>query len=303
MTPSFFRFLPDGRQISAAGFGCSPTWARPSLNETMAARLLDKAADGGVNYFDTGPSYQNGEAERRLGRWLNRRHASNLLVSTKVGTNLDAHDRRIRSFSPSVMEKSLTGSLMRLRLDRIDILYLHGPLLDQLTDDVLKFLELEKKRGRILWSGINSFDKKVLGACIDYPIDAYMIQYDISSQNTEALVSEYSRRGKIIISGTALSRAAFPLKTFIPTTRAKLWRLFRALKSDPMFLVKGAALNRRLTASGEDGPGAAMRFVTGNPSIHSAIFGTGNLDHVDRNISAARDPMPPEMRKSIINRA
>jgi D-threo-aldose 1-dehydrogenase len=293
----FYRPLPDGRAISAASFGCSSLWAKPSLDQGLAMQILEAAQEGGLNYFDTGPSYGNGEGERRLGTFLATRAAPNLLISTKVGTGFDERGARTRSFSPSVMEKLFTESLSRLGRQQVDILYLHGPSLGDLNEEVLKFLETEKRRGRTVWSGVNSFDQRVLEACATLPIDALMVQYNLSDQRVEPLLGKFRARGQIVISGTALARAIYAPKTFLPTSRAKLWYLLRALKTDPLFALKGLRLSRSIEKIGESGPRAAMRFVAGHPMIHSATFGTTSVAHMRANIEAAKDPMPPELRQ------
>ena len=162
------RMLPDGRPISAVSFGCSSIWAKPTFDEGAAFTLLDAAYQDGINYFDTGPSYSNGEAELRLGKWL-QSSCADALISTKVGTNFGDRGERMRSFHVADMERSLTDSLRRLGRERVDILYLHGPARHDLNDNVLKFFEAEKRRGRIVWSGVNSFNLNVLTACAGVP--------------------------------------------------------------------------------------------------------------------------------------
>ena len=293
---SFHRTLPDGTLISAASFGCSSLWAKPSFDANTAIALLETGVRAGLNYLDTGPSYGNGEGEKRLGAFLSVHGRSGLIVSTKVGTSFDSAHRRTRSFSVPDMEKSLGDSLARLRLPQVDILYLHGPSTADLNDDTLRFFEEEKRRGRIRWSGVNSFDVNVLEACIDRPIDALMIQYNVADLSAEPLLPQFAERKKIVISGTALARAIYAPRTFIPTNRLALWYLLRAFKSDPWFPVKGAQLRKRLELFGEDAASAAMQFVVGSPFIHSAIFGTTKNSHMLANIEAARHPMPDEQR-------
>jgi D-threo-aldose 1-dehydrogenase len=103
------------------------------------------AWDGGVRYFDTAPHYGLGLAERRLGAALRERPRDvPYVVSTKVGRRLvptpqNAHlqdddgfavpatHRREFDFSRDGILHSVEGSLERLGLDRVDILYLHDP--------------------------------------------------------------------------------------------------------------------------------------------------------------------------------
>ncbi|RYG90246.1 MAG: aldo/keto reductase [Alphaproteobacteria bacterium] len=293
----FYRPLPDGRLISAASFGCSSMWAKPEFPAPIAMELLEAATGAGLNYLDTGPSYANGEGERRLGAFLQRHPGLDLLVSTKVGTNFDENGRRTRSFDVRDMERSFTDSLDRLGREQVDILYLHGPSVMDLRDDMFRFFEREKSRGRIVWSGVNSFDMGVLRGCVDSPVDALMIQYNIADIRAERLLPEFHKAGKIVVSGTALARAIYAPSTFLPRDRAGLWYLLRALKADPLFVAKGRRLKRIIEQTGDAGARAAMRFVSGHPLIHSATFGTTKVEHMLANIEAARAPMEAQHRQ------
>lgn len=300
VAPSFHRTLPDGRFISAASFGCSSMWAKPEFPVSVAMELLEVATACGLNYLDTGPSYANGEGERRLGAFLQRDPRLELIVSTKVGTNFDANGRRIRSFDVRDMERSLTDSLARLGRERVDILYLHGPSVRDLRDDVFRFFETEKSRGRIVWAGVNSFDIDVLSYCVNSHIDALMIQYNIADIRAERLLPDFHKAGKIVVSGTSLARAIYMPETFVPRDRAGLWYLLRALKDDPLFIAKGRRLKRIIEQTGDTGARAAMRFVAGHPMIHSATFGTTKVAHMRSNIEAARMPMDETLRQMFL---
>lgn len=296
----FLRVLPDGRKISAASFGCSSIWAKPSFDALKAMELLDVAVQGGINCFDTGPSYANGVAESRLGDWL-LRSAAEVLVSTKVGTDFDAVGGRVRSFAPADMERSLTDSLRRLRRDRVDVLYLHGPALGDLNEETLGFFEREKQRGRILWSGVNSFDHAIIRHCIDLPIDAVMLQYNVADQSAEHLLPQLAANGKIIFAGTALAQAIYALKNFVPKNRTQLWYLLRALKSNPLFMLDGARLKRRMDEiRGSSSSSVALRFAVSHPLIHSSLFGTSKVQHMNENIAAAHVPLDAAQRQKLL---
>lgn len=112
--------------------------------ETSTAAVA-AAWDAGIRYFDTAPHYGLGLSERRLGAALAGRSRDGFLVSTKVGRLLEPDQghvpgamdeqgflvpatlRRRWDFSRDGVRRSLEGSLERLGLDRIDIVYLHDP--------------------------------------------------------------------------------------------------------------------------------------------------------------------------------
>ncbi len=281
--------------LSKLGFGCSSFWARPEFSADRARAILDLAADRGVTYFDTGPSYAQGE--ERLGAFLAARGAAGLTVSTKVGTERGG----ARSFSPERMRASLDASLVRLGLARVDILYLHGPQIGDL-EGAVAFLLDEKRAGRIGRAGINSFDPAVVAQAVGLPIDIVMLQYNVADQRFETLIEALARSGKTVVTGTALAQGIYDLRGFVPTNRRSAWYLMRAMYRDPRFVWRGQRLRRRLLRADPDAHAAALRFVTSHPLIASSVFNSTNPDHVRANIAAAARPMAPADRASLLLR-
>ncbi|MEV0748954.1 aldo/keto reductase [Streptomyces sp. NBC_01220] len=131
--------------LTELGFGAAQlgNLGRVTSDED-ASGAVDAAWRSGVRYFDTAPHYGLGLSERRLGAALSRRPRSQYTVSTKVGRLLvpsprtahlgddggfvvPAASRRSWDFSRDGILRSLEGSLERLGLDHVDIVYLHDP--------------------------------------------------------------------------------------------------------------------------------------------------------------------------------
>lgn len=248
--------------------------------------MLEAAVAEGICHFDTAPSYADGEA--RLGKFLQGRDRSPLVISTKVGTEHQTHER---SFEPLRMQASLDGSLRRLGIGHVDVLYLHGPSLGDLNTATLDFFEREKAEGRITWSGVNSFDPDVVAALIDSPIDAVMLQYSIADRRFDDLIDRLHDKGKIVIAGTILAQGIFDPRTFIPRNRQSLWYLLRAIKNDPAFALNGWRLSRRIARTGLTANEAAIQFAISHPHITSSLFGTSKLTHLISNAQAANQEL------------
>ena len=292
------RRLPDGKPISALGFGCSSAWAKPEFPAVRAIDMLERAVTEGINHFDTAPSYADGEV--RLGAFLKGRDLSTLVVSTKVGTE---HGDHRRSFDPARMRVSVAGSLGRLGVPTVDILYLHGPQASDLNPATFNFFEGLKAEGLIRYSGVNSFDPAVVAACLDTPIDAVMLQYSVADRRFDRLIERLADAGKIVIAGTILAQGVFDLRTFVPRDRKSLWYLLRALKNDPLFVVKGRRLARRLARTGLGAHEAAVRFAVSNPRITSNLFGTGNPTNLVANAKAGRRLLSEEQVRMLMGEA
>ena len=114
-------------------------------------RLIGRALDLGITFFDTGDAYGQGANEEIVGRALRRADRASIQISTKFGYVLDS-DRRQHSegerpsdWSPEHARAALEASLRRLDTDHVDLYQLHNPRMEAIERDDL-FAELENLR-------------------------------------------------------------------------------------------------------------------------------------------------------------
>ncbi|HEV2075485.1 MAG TPA: aldo/keto reductase [Thermoleophilaceae bacterium] len=146
------RFADTGVVASEIAFG---TWALGSDwwgDTDDPDRLIGRALELGVTFFDTGDAYGQGRNEEIVGRALARADRDSIQVSTKFGYVLDSERRahsegeRPQDFSPEHARAALEASLRRLGVDHVDLYQLHNPRMDAVRRDDL-FAELETLRG------------------------------------------------------------------------------------------------------------------------------------------------------------
>ncbi|WP_297722662.1 aldo/keto reductase [Intestinimonas sp.] len=79
-----------GVEPSLLGFGCMrfPTLEGGAIDEEQALAMLDRAWEGGVNYFDTAYFYHNGKSEEFMGRALARYPRERYYLTSKLPTTL-----------------------------------------------------------------------------------------------------------------------------------------------------------------------------------------------------------------------
>ena len=126
--------------LGSIGFGGAPigNLYRP-IDDEAASDTIDAALTAGIRWFDTAPYYGFGLSERRLG---DARVGNRMIISTKVGRSLD-QNHSVRDdaerhgfhsaepwsprfdYSGSAMTRSIEESCRRLRIDRIDIAFIH----------------------------------------------------------------------------------------------------------------------------------------------------------------------------------
>lgn len=90
-------------------------WHIGEMDEKEAQKTLDVALEGGLRFFDSAESYQNGGSETRLGKLLIPKYRDDIFLMTKT-TARDAATAR----------KHLEESLKRLRTDQVDLWQVHA---------------------------------------------------------------------------------------------------------------------------------------------------------------------------------
>lgn len=113
---------------SFGGIGGNLDFLGKGMDEASSFAAMDEAASLGIELFDTAERYAAGESERIIGSWLASRPTAvtePVRISTKVGPPwLDRGDGR---FDLDYIETIFSGSLERLGVEVVDILYTHAP--------------------------------------------------------------------------------------------------------------------------------------------------------------------------------
>ncbi len=145
--------------------GTAPLGGLYAAVPTAAAHAtVDAAWELGIRSFDTAPLYGSGLAEQRLGEALAGRPRDEYTISTKVGRLLKPGTpsphfvgapalEPVFDFSPEGVRRSLSESLERLKLDRIDIALLHDP--EDHMDEARRALETARELAPIVGVGTN----------------------------------------------------------------------------------------------------------------------------------------------------
>lgn len=152
-------------------------------------RLLETAYECGINYFDVAPVYGHGLAERTIGVFL-KRHAGKrdrITLATKWGLPSAQWTDRVPKaglrqaslaeilrqkvfgktikplLTPELVVQSVEASLRRLETDYIDILWVHEPDPERMTDPegVLNALDELSKAGKIRLVGVAGYPQHV----------------------------------------------------------------------------------------------------------------------------------------------
>jgi voltage-dependent potassium channel beta subunit len=118
----------SGLQVSVLSFGSWVTFGG-QVGTDLAVECLDAARQAGVNFFDNAESYGKGESERVMGaalaeldwpRW-------SYVVSTKLYMGIHDAPNMAGTLNRKYLLQAIEGSLERLGLDFVDLLFCHRP--------------------------------------------------------------------------------------------------------------------------------------------------------------------------------
>jgi aryl-alcohol dehydrogenase-like predicted oxidoreductase len=155
------QFGDDDLHASEIAFG---TWALGSDwwgKTDDPDRLIGRALELGITFFDTGDAYGQGVNEEIVGRALKQADRDSVQISTKFGYVLDSERRqhsegeRPSDWSPEHARAALEASLRRLGTDHVDLYQLHNPRMDAIErDDLFAELEALRDEGKLRAYGV-----------------------------------------------------------------------------------------------------------------------------------------------------
>jgi aryl-alcohol dehydrogenase-like predicted oxidoreductase len=144
-------------KVSELGFGAwsiALDWWGKKIEEDEAKRMLKKAYDLGINFFETGDMYGKGKSEKIIGEVF-KDMRKEVIISTKYGydfSNVEqiGHSELPQSFEKEFTKKALRDSLERLQTDYLDMYGLHNPKLNHIRDDsIFNLMDEFIKEGKI----------------------------------------------------------------------------------------------------------------------------------------------------------
>ena len=105
--------------LSLGGGGIARIWGPTTREETVATARA--AVDSGISLLDMAPSYGDGEAESVIGEAFGGKLPDGVRITTKCRVA-----QTPAAEVPKLLEESLTASLERMRLEHVDLFFLHS---------------------------------------------------------------------------------------------------------------------------------------------------------------------------------
>lgn len=258
------------------------------LSSIEVERLIIKALDLGINYFDHADIYGAGKCEELFGEVLRRNPSlrEKIIIQSKCGIRNGFYDS-----SKEHILSSVEASLKRLNTEYLDVLLIHRP--DALMDleEINEAFSILYNEGKVRYFGVsnmNSMQIELLQRNIDHKIIFNQMQLSVvhshmidSSFNVNMNNSYSINRDESILDYSRLN-----------SITVQAWSALMASWEEGSFLdhPNYVKLNEKLSYLGEKyfvSPSAvAINWILRHPSSIQAIVGTTSLIHLEELVKA-----------------
>lgn len=280
-------------EVSAIGLGCMGMshGYGPACDKNEMIKLIHHAFDLGVTFFDTAEVYGPYLNEELVGEALEPIR-DKVVIATKFGIQME-NGKQVQNSKPEVIKKSIEGSLKRLRIDCIDLYYLHRVDTNTPIEDVAQTVKDLIKEGKVKhWglseAGVNTI-RKANEIC---PVTAIQSEYSMWWREPEKelfpLLEElnigfvpFSPLGKGYLTGRFDKNSTFEKDDF----RSIVPRFTKEnLEANQKFIdyIKDLAANKGITPAQ-----LALSWVLAQKPYIAPIPGTRKIERLEENLKSS----------------
>jgi pyridoxine 4-dehydrogenase len=252
--------------VNRLGFGAmrvidnGSIWGEPS-DRAKALKVLRRAVDLGINFFDTAESYGPQTNETLIAEALHP-YPKGFVIATKCGVSRPSRGRWDADGRPEKLRRDLEGSLKRLKLERIDVYQLHTVDPKVPLEESVGVLADAQRAGKVRQVGLSNVTVKELERARKLvPIASVQNRYSLVDRSSEDVLQHCEKLGIAFLPW-------YPLGDGAVLKRSKVIALSKKVGATPAQV--------------------AIAWLLKKSPIMLPIPGTGNVAHLEENVAAAK---------------
>jgi voltage-dependent potassium channel beta subunit len=146
----------SGIKVSTVSLGAWTTYGGSVEDRKLIANIIEKAIEGGVNFFDNADMYAKGKAETYLGEILKSYPRHHLVLSSKVFWPM-TDNVNDRGLSRKHVLESIDMSLERMQTDYVDLYFAHRYDPEVPMDEIVEAFSDVVRSGKALYWGTSEW--------------------------------------------------------------------------------------------------------------------------------------------------
>jgi D-threo-aldose 1-dehydrogenase len=263
------------------------------VEEERAMRTLEAVLKSPINFLDTAASYGDGESERRIGEVLKGRGGlpDGVVLATKADRDLQTGE-----FSGEQMRRSVERSLRLLRLDRLQLVYLHDPEHESFErlmapGGAVEVLQNLKDEGVIEHLGVAGGPIDMEIRYVETGLFEVVIthnRYTLVDRSAESLLDLAAERG------VALLNAA-PYGSGILAKGPDACARYEYSEAPAKMVERVRAMQKVCEEFGVPLAAAALQFSMRDSRVASTIVGMTRPERVEQTLKLAAEPVQEEL--------
>jgi D-threo-aldose 1-dehydrogenase len=290
-----------------------------ATSDEDARAAVDAAWVAGIRYFDTAPHYGLGLSERRLGVALADRPRNEYTLSTKVGRQLVPADpprakddggfdvpgdyTRVWDFSRDGVLRSIEGSLERLGVGHLDLVYVHDPddHWREAIEGAVPALSDLRDQGVIGGFGAGMNQSAMLARFVrESDMDAVMVAGRLTLLDQSALADLLPAARE---RGTAVVAAGVFNSGLLSRARPADDANFDYQPVPAEVLARAHAIADVCERHGCTLPAAAVAYPLRFPEVASVVLGMRSREQVEQNAALHEAGVPEDVWAELTDRA
>ena len=289
-------------------------------DETTSAAIMDRAADGGITFFDTADVYPLGgglstvgRTEEIVGEWLRGKREKFVVATKCVGPTGPAPWER--GSSRKHVLAAVEASLRRLGTDYIDLYQLHAPDPATPIDETLGALDDLVHAGKVRYVGCSNFLAYQVARALGRSEARHLVRFDSVQPRYNLLFRQIEREllplcaeegigvipynpiaggllsGKHNAAGPPTEGTRFTLGNAADNYQNRYWH-------DPEFATVGE-LRKIAEREGVPLVTLAVAWVLANPVVTAPIVGASRPEQLEASLAAAEFTMSVELKDEL----
>jgi aryl-alcohol dehydrogenase-like predicted oxidoreductase len=282
--------------LGTMNFGMPAASGGAQTEEDEAFRVMDRALEQGVNFFDTANTYGDGHGltESIIGRWLAQgdRRREKIVLATKVHNSRSRWPNESR-LSALHIRQACEDSLRRLQTDHIDLYQMHHVDLATPWEEIWQAMDVLVQQGKVVYVGSSNFAAWHIAKANEtakrrhsYGLVSEQSLYNLSARTVELEVLPacedyglgvipWSPLGGGLLGGVLADRAAGgrrgtdQINARIESTRPQL-----------------EAWEKLCAELGTSPADVALAWLLHNPVVTAPIIGPRTVEHLDTALGA-----------------